>query len=168
MGGVAVEGEADWLFEPEEVIRAQLRAGPPKDAVPTAAPGGTWAEGRLIVGRIDGRHWRQKRAGGRFSASGGELTLYEGEVELAPSGRLQGMARLDLSRPDEVPFWLRFELADPNLELGDFGAGQLDEIVVLRRLAQLSGLAQLVIELVERSAQCSYPLERRMLLRDFA
>ncbi|MEE9607289.1 MAG: AsmA-like C-terminal domain-containing protein, partial [Myxococcota bacterium] len=82
------------------------------DAVPAAAPGGTWAEGRLIVGRIDGRHWRQKRAGARFSASGGELTLYEGEVELAPSGRLRGMARLDLSRPDEVPFWLRFELAD--------------------------------------------------------
>jgi hypothetical protein len=109
--GVPIQGEVDWLFEPELHARVALRASPPPPdaAPPLTGPG--WASGRFRMGAVDQPGWQQKQASGAFRASAGMLHLDDVSVALEPAGRLQGSASLDLSQRDAVPFTLSAELS---------------------------------------------------------
>ncbi len=109
--GVPIQGEVDWLFEPELQARVTLRAGPPDPEAP-ARPGGTdWTSGRFRLAAVDHPRWQQSGARGAFRAAAGTLRLDEVVVDVAPEGRLRGAASLDLSRREEVPFALSAELS---------------------------------------------------------
>jgi hypothetical protein len=119
--GVPVRGQADWLFEPREQVRARLTAAGANGDAPVPVGDGLWARGRFETGPVEAGAWRHERALGRFEAEGGEVRVSDAELELLPRGRVGGNGSLDLSRPDGVPFRLSFAL-----ENGDVaGCGQL-------------------------------------------
>jgi len=133
--GVPIQGDADWIFEPEETLSVRLAAAPRpvdadaaaadpanRDAQPQAGPRGTngepkaveglWARGRFSIGAMVGPRWRQTRAVGRFTGVGRSVEIADVQIDLVPSGRLVGSARLDLTHPDAVPGRLGFSVAD--------------------------------------------------------
>jgi hypothetical protein len=113
--GVPVQGEAQWLFEPDEQVRAHFSAEPPPRAPRSSSPAGVWARGRFEVGAIREGPWLQESARGDFSAQASEVRLGNVDVQLAPTGRLQATGSLDLSRADAVPFQLSFAVEDGDL-----------------------------------------------------
>ncbi len=157
--GVPVRGEADWLFEPEERVRALLSTEPPTPARGRRSPDGVWARGRFEVGALEEGPWRQESARGDFRAEASHVRLVDVDVELAPSGRVKAAGGIDLSRPDAVPFDLSFavedgdvtafaalaglprELATGRLDAAGSLAGSLDPVGPLS--AGLSGLLEI-------------------------
>jgi hypothetical protein len=110
--GVPVRGEAEWLFEPDEQVRAHFSAEPPTRARTPRAPSGVWARGRFEVGALQEGPWLQESARGDFRAQASTVRLGNVDVQLAPAGRLQATGSLDLSQPDAVPFELSFAVED--------------------------------------------------------
>ena len=144
-GGVPIQLAADWLFEPEERVMARVVAGPgegaaraPSEAAPqTARPEGTdrsWARGRLQIGAVDEKRWKQRSATARFEATGESLRLSDARLALAPHGHGIANALIDLSHAGAAPFQLSFEIEAGDLPtLGaalklppDLATGQVD------------------------------------------
>jgi hypothetical protein len=113
--GVPVRGEAQWLFEPDERIHARFSAEPPTRTRTSSSPAGVWARGRFEVGALHEGPWLQESARGDFHAQASTVRLDNVDVQLAPSGRLQAAASIDLSRPDAVPFDLSFAIEDGDI-----------------------------------------------------
>ena len=138
--GAIVHGDADWLFEPEERMTVRLTAetalspapqdlagaeAPADDAPPaeSSPPGGPavrrvaepWGKGRFTVASFEGARWRQKKATGSFTASGGVFDLNEVEIELDPTGRMSGSASVDLGQPAEAPYEIEMRVASGDL-----------------------------------------------------
>lgn len=113
-GGVPVHGEADLFDGPPDRIHVTLVAG--GEAPPAAVAGApasessSWARGRYRLALVPRGDVPVRNAQGFFRASGARLRLFESELALAPGGRLRGEAELDLSRPDVVPYHVRFVL----------------------------------------------------------
>lgn len=128
-GGVPIEIAADWLFEPEERVNARVVAGPGESPAPSAAeatpppsttppPGAqerSWARGRLRVGAVDEKRWKQRGATAQFELRGERLRLADARIDLAPHGSGVANALIDLSHPDAAPFQLSFEIFDGDL-----------------------------------------------------
>ena len=110
--GVPVQGEAEWLFEPDERVHARFSTEPPTRARVSSSPAGVWARGRFEVGTLHEGPWLQESARGDFRARASTLRLGNVDVQLAPSGRLRAAGGIDLSRPDAVPFDLSFAVED--------------------------------------------------------
>jgi len=110
--GVPVQGEADWLFEPDEQVRARFRTQTPTRAQTWSSPAGAWARGRFEVGAVHEGPWLQESARGDFHAQASTVRLENVDVQLAPTGRVQAAAGIDLSRPDVAPFDLSFAVED--------------------------------------------------------
>jgi hypothetical protein len=110
--GVPVLGEADWLFEPVEQVRARFRAEPPTRAQTWSSPIGAWARGRFEVGALREGPWLHESARGDFHARASTVRLENVQFQLSPTGRAQASAGIDLSRPDAVPFDLSFSIED--------------------------------------------------------
>jgi hypothetical protein len=110
--GVPVRGEADWLFEPDERVRASFSTEPPSGARERISPADVWARGRFEVGALHEGPWLQESARGDFRARASTVRLANVDVQLAPSGRLQATGGIDLARPDVVPFDLSFAVED--------------------------------------------------------
>ncbi len=132
--GVPIQGEVEWLFEPELSARVTLRAGPPDPEAVARADGADWASGRFRVAALDHPRWQHSGVRGAFRAGAGTLRLDDVVVDVAPEGRLEGALSLDLSRRDAVPFALSAELSggdvasliarfDPDAEVA---SGRLD------------------------------------------
>ncbi|MBW1687707.1 MAG: AsmA-like C-terminal region-containing protein [Deltaproteobacteria bacterium] len=113
--GVPVRGEAQWLFEPDERVHARFSAEPPTRTRTSSSPAGVWARGRFEVGALHEGPWLQESARGDFRARASTVRLDNVDVQLAPSGRLQATAGIDLSRPDAVPFDLSFAVEDGDI-----------------------------------------------------
>jgi hypothetical protein len=133
-GGVPIGLSADWLFEPQERVLARVVAGPgtgdgaaatPTYAAATAtgAPAATgvavddaaWARGRLSLGPVDEKRWKQRSATADFAVYGARLLLSDAQLELSPHGHGTASARIDLSRAGSAPFELSFEIFDADL-----------------------------------------------------
>jgi hypothetical protein len=110
--GVPIQGEAHWLFEPDERVRASFSAEPPTRVPASSSPAGVWARGRFEVGPLHEGPWPQEGARGEFHAEASTVRLGDVEVQLAPTGRLQATGGVDLSQPDLVPFDLSFAIED--------------------------------------------------------
>ncbi len=110
--GVPVQGEARWLFEPDERVQARFSTEPPTRARTSSSPTGVWASGRFEAGALHEGPWLQESARGEFRAQAGTVRLGNIDVQLAPSGRLQAAGRIDLSRAAAVPFDLSFAVED--------------------------------------------------------
>jgi hypothetical protein len=67
------------------------------------------------VGALHEGPWLQESARGDFRAQASTVRLDNVDVQLAPSGRLQATASIDLSRPDAVPFDLSFAVEDGDI-----------------------------------------------------
>lgn len=94
---------------------AALAAGAPPPATGVLPAGDAWAQGRVSLGPIDAKRWKQRSATARFEARGAVLRLDDGHIELAPHGRAQANFRVDLSRAEQAPFQLSFEIFDGDL-----------------------------------------------------
>lgn len=106
-GGVPVRGAIEWSFEPDEAVRAVFSARRPTAPRPSDNfDAAEWALGRFEVGAVTQGPWYQRKATGRFEASSGEVQLQDVGVDLLPEGRLTGMASLDLSQSEQVPYSL--------------------------------------------------------------
>jgi hypothetical protein len=130
--GVPLQGAIETTFRPDRHIGVWLRAGvedpapedgaaadepdPPTDARVVAAEGSAWASGRFEIGVTDLPAWKQRASRGDFRAVGGEIHFENLSTELAPTGALEGSAKLDLSLADEVPYELRFTLTEGDVE----------------------------------------------------
>jgi hypothetical protein len=127
--GVSLDGVVDWRLRPNRQVSIDLvavdpppespaeePAAPPPPAVPEPPRDGEhpWVLGHFEVGEMDSPRWSQRLGRGRFSATGGVLSLHEVEIELEPAGLLKGSADLDLTRRRSVPY-----TAELALEGGD-------------------------------------------------
>ena len=125
--GAAIDGDADWIFEPEERISIRLRAEP--GDLPPLPPGGesavgdlagephAWAKGRFTVGAFESESWHHRQATGSFTASAAVLQVGGLQLDLEPTGSVGGSGSLDLGHPEEVPIDLVLRLNG-----GDLGA----------------------------------------------
>jgi hypothetical protein len=112
LAGVPVSIEGEWLFEPEERVRARFVAQPPR-ARPRRGPAGAgWGRGHFELGAVEGPRWRQRSARGSFALQGAELRVDQAVFELAPDGRLEAAAALDLAGAERVPFRSRFSVVE--------------------------------------------------------
>jgi hypothetical protein len=108
--GVPIDGQAEWLFLPDERVRVELSVGHPSDRPSAPIPEDTWARGRFAVGQIAGERWRQSAARGDFEASADRVRIRNLAIDLEPSGVVDASGTLHLSEVDAVPFQLGFEL----------------------------------------------------------
>ncbi len=113
--GVPIHGEAEWLFEPSERVRAHLTAEAPVEPVAAPEASDGWARGHLEVGAISEGRWRHRLARARFSASEGTVFLRDGQILLDPFGRVAASGSLDLTHEDAVPVELSFALTGGDL-----------------------------------------------------
>ncbi len=113
--GVPVRGQADWVFEPDERVQAQLSAFPAPDESLERAEGAAWVSGRFEVGAIASERWQQDRAVGSFRATGNRIDVSGIEIGLAPRGTASAKGHLDLSRRDVVPLNVDFVIEEGDL-----------------------------------------------------
>jgi hypothetical protein len=109
--GVPVAGAASFTQRPEPAARVSLVASPPLPATPVATGPG-WGRGRFEVERLASRVWSHEHASGRFTALEARLDLADVVATLAPSGRIEGNASLDLGRHGTVPYRASFVVKD--------------------------------------------------------
>jgi hypothetical protein len=115
--GVPVRGDAEWIFEPSERVHGRLSAEAPAGRQAAARVDGAWARGRFEVGALHDGPWRQESARGRFRGRGGEIQIRDAEIQLAPSGRLEATASLNLSQAEIVPYELSFAIGDGDVSM---------------------------------------------------
>ena len=132
--GVPIRGEAVFTEHPERTARVQLVSSPPTSEPPVVRGHQGWARGRFEVDRLETRVWSHEHASGRFTANASRVDFDPIEASLAPSGRVEGTARLDFARTGSVPYRVSFTIKDGDvpglakqLELpADVATGRID------------------------------------------
>lgn len=126
--GVPISGDADWNFEPEERVRAELTATAPEEGAAIRSESDAWTEGDIVLGIRHGGAWGQQHASSRFSARGGVFQFDEVQLPLNPQGDVDASIELDVGLPDRVPFQLSFDMEGGSVEALAEQLGQPPEI----------------------------------------
>ena len=106
--GVPIRGEAELTEHPERTARVQLVCSAPISEPPVARGRAGWAQGRFEVERLETRVWSHEHGSGRFTANDAHFDFDHVEATLAPTGHVEGTARLDFAHTGSVPYRVSF------------------------------------------------------------